>query len=43
VISLVWHRGRHRSPASIAFVDLARDVCAGLRRGAAVVASRPIA
>jgi len=41
VISLVWHRGRHRSPASIAFVDLARDVCAGLRRDTVVVASRP--
>jgi len=40
VITLAWHRGRHRSPASIAFVDLARDVCAGLHRATAAVASR---
>jgi DNA-binding transcriptional LysR family regulator len=37
VITLAWHRGRHRSPASLAFVELARDVCAALRPPAAAV------
>ena len=30
VITLAWHRDRNRSPASLAFTELARDVCAGL-------------
>ena len=29
-IALMWHRDRYRSPASLAFVDIAREVCAGL-------------
>ncbi len=29
-IALMWHRDRYRSPASLAFVEIARDVCAGL-------------
>ena len=29
-IALMWHRDRYRSPASRAFVDIAREVCAGL-------------
>jgi DNA-binding transcriptional LysR family regulator len=31
IIGLAWHRDRHRSPASLAFVDLAREVCATVR------------
>jgi molybdate transport repressor ModE-like protein len=27
-IGIAWHRDRYRSPAALAFVDLARDVCA---------------
>ena len=34
-ITLAWHRDRHRSPGSLAFVELAREVCAGLYRAAA--------
>lgn len=30
VIQIVWHRDRFRSPASRAFVDVAREVCAEL-------------
>ena len=30
-ISLAWHRDRHRSPAARAFVELARELCAGLQ------------
>ena len=29
-IALVWHRDRYRSPATLAFIEVARDVCAGL-------------
>jgi DNA-binding transcriptional LysR family regulator len=29
-IALVWHRDRYRSPATLAFIDIARQVCAGL-------------
>jgi len=29
-IALMWHRDRYRSPASRAFVDIAREVCADL-------------
>jgi molybdate transport repressor ModE-like protein len=28
-IGLVWHEGRYRSPAARAFVEIAREVCAG--------------
>jgi DNA-binding transcriptional LysR family regulator len=31
VLTLAWHRDRYRSPAQIAFVDLAREVCADLQ------------
>jgi DNA-binding transcriptional LysR family regulator len=30
-IALIWHRDRYRSPAALAFVEIARDVAAGLR------------
>ncbi len=30
-IALIWHRDRYRSPASLAFVEIAREVAAGLR------------
>lgn len=29
-IALVWHRDRYRSPATLAFIEIAREVCAGL-------------
>ncbi len=29
-IALVWHRDRYRSPATLAFIDIARQVCAVL-------------
>jgi len=29
-IGLAWHRDRYRSPAAVAFVDLARELCAEL-------------
>jgi DNA-binding transcriptional LysR family regulator len=38
-IALMWHRDRYRSPASLAFVEIARDVCAGL--SAELAASAP--
>ena len=31
VLTLAWHRDRYRSPAQVAFVDLAREVCAELQ------------
>ncbi len=31
IVGLAWHRDRQRSPASEAFVRLAREVCAGVR------------
>jgi LysR family hydrogen peroxide-inducible transcriptional activator len=30
-IAIAWHRDRHRSPAALAFVELAVAVCAELR------------
>jgi DNA-binding transcriptional LysR family regulator len=30
-IALIWHRDRYRSPAALAFVEIAREVAAGLR------------
>jgi DNA-binding transcriptional LysR family regulator len=32
VLTLAWHRDRYRSPAQVAFVELAREVCAELQR-----------
>lgn len=32
LISVVWHRDRHRSPAARAFVEIAADVCAQVER-----------
>lgn len=29
-VALVWHRDRYRSPATMAFIEIAREVCAGL-------------
>jgi DNA-binding transcriptional LysR family regulator len=29
-IGLAWHRDRYRSPAAVAFVELAQEVCAEL-------------
>jgi DNA-binding transcriptional LysR family regulator len=29
-IALVWHRDRYRSPATLAFIEISRQVCAGL-------------
>ncbi len=29
-VALVWHRDRYRSPATLAFIDIAEEVCAGL-------------
>lgn len=31
VLTLAWHRDRYRSPAQVAFVDLARQVCLDLQ------------
>jgi DNA-binding transcriptional LysR family regulator len=31
-IALIWHAERYRSPAARAFVEIAREVCAGLER-----------
>jgi DNA-binding transcriptional LysR family regulator len=31
-IALAWHRDRYRTPSMVAFVEIARDVCAGLAR-----------
>jgi DNA-binding transcriptional LysR family regulator len=36
-IALAWHRDRHRSPASRAFGELAREVCAEVERSLAAV------
>ncbi len=35
IIGLAWHRDRHRSPASVAFVELAREVCSTVQIGLA--------
>ena len=32
LVSVVWHRDRHRSPAARAFVEIAADVCAQVER-----------
>jgi DNA-binding transcriptional LysR family regulator len=32
-IALAWHGDRHRSPAALAFLDVAAEVCADLRLG----------
>jgi len=29
-VALVWHRDRYRSPATNAFIEIARQVCADL-------------
>ena len=42
-IVLAWHRDRYRSPAAGAFVDVARDVCAGFGDLSAVTASAGVA
>jgi len=34
VIQMVWHRDRYRSPAAVAFVEVAQQVCAELAGGA---------
>ena len=31
-IALIWHRDRYRSPAALAFVEIAEAVCADLQR-----------
>jgi DNA-binding transcriptional LysR family regulator len=31
-IAVVWHRDRHRTPAALAFVDIAREVSADVQR-----------
>src|SRR5918994_7048337 len=36
-IALAWHRDRHRSPASRAFAELAREVCAEVESSLALV------
>ena len=36
-IALAWHRDRHRSPASRAFAELAREVCAEVESSLAAV------
>jgi DNA-binding transcriptional LysR family regulator len=38
-IALAWHRDRHRSPASRAFAELARAVCAEVESSLAPIAS----
>jgi molybdate transport repressor ModE-like protein len=38
-IALAWHRDRHRSPATRAFVELAREVCAEVESSLAAVAA----
>jgi DNA-binding transcriptional LysR family regulator len=38
-IGIVWHRDRYQAPASVAFVDTARAVCAELEARAAAVAA----
>ncbi len=37
-IALLWHRDRYRSPAALAFVEAARELCAGLDLRAPVAA-----
>jgi DNA-binding transcriptional LysR family regulator len=32
-VALVWHRDRYRSPATLAFIEIARAVCADLAAG----------
>jgi DNA-binding transcriptional LysR family regulator len=39
VLALAWHRDRYRSPAQMAFVDLAREVCADLQMQVAPTAA----
>jgi DNA-binding transcriptional LysR family regulator len=36
-IALAWHRDRHRSPASLAFAEIAREVCAEVEASLATV------
>lgn len=36
-IALAWHRDRHRSPAALAFVELAHEVCAEVAASLAAV------
>ncbi len=43
VIALAWHRDRFRSPAAVAFVELAREVCAELDTTAASAAAAAVA
>jgi DNA-binding transcriptional LysR family regulator len=38
-IAIAWHRDRYRLPAAEAFVELAREVCAELERGAEPLAA----
>lgn len=38
-IALAWHRDRHRSPASRAFAEVAREVCAEVERSLAPAAA----
>ena len=34
VVGLAWHRDRYRSPAALAFVDVARELCSELQEAA---------
>jgi len=34
LIGLAWHRDRYRSPAALAFVDVARELCSELQEAA---------
>jgi DNA-binding transcriptional LysR family regulator len=34
LIGLAWHRDRYRSPAALAFVDAARELCSELEEAA---------
>ena len=38
-IVLAWHRDRYRSPAAGAFVDAAREVCAGFGEAVSAAAA----
>jgi DNA-binding transcriptional LysR family regulator len=38
-IALAWHRDRHRSPATRAFTELAREVCAEVESSLAPIAA----
>src|SRR4029079_14186699 len=40
LIGLAWHRDRYRSPAALAFVDVARELCSELQETAATGRSR---